>query len=86
MGGEGNADLHFWITRGMARRQGINLNALLSEGVVTRGDVAEMVARCRGCPGMQGCLTFLSEHPTRADAAPDWCRNAQLLAELRAIT
>ncbi|MDP2064256.1 MAG: DUF6455 family protein [Phaeovulum sp.] len=82
----GDADLHFWITLGMARRQGISLNEMLSDGVLTRGDVAEMVARCRNCNGMQGCLAFLSEHPDRASAAPDWCRNAQLLAELRAIS
>lgn len=81
----GNFDLHFWITRGMARRQGIDLNAMLSDGVLTRADVAEMVVRCRDCGGMHGCLAFLAERAERAEATPDWCRNAGLLAELRAL-
>ena len=81
----GNFDLHFWITRGMARRHGIELNSMLAEGVLARADVAEMVARCRDCPGMQGCIAFLAEHRETAGAAPDWCRNARLLAELRAL-
>lgn len=85
MGSESNTDLHYWITRGMVRRQGLNLNDMLSEGVLTRGDVAEMVVRCRDCPGMKGCLSFLSEHSERADATPDWCRNAGLFSELRAL-
>uniref|UniRef100_UPI003561947E DUF6455 family protein n=1 Tax=Phaeovulum sp. TaxID=2934796 RepID=UPI003561947E len=47
----GNTDLHFWITRGMARRHGVNLNELIADGVISRGDLAEMVARCRNCSG-----------------------------------
>lgn len=85
MSGEGNFDLHFWIMRGMARRLGINLNDALRDGVVSRADLAEMVVRCRSCTGAQGCLAFLSEQPNRAGTAPDWCRNAQVLSELRAL-
>jgi hypothetical protein len=85
MGSEGNSDLHFWITRGMARRLGINLNEALRDGVLTRADLAEMVARCRTCSGAQGCVAYLSENPERAEAAPDWCRNARMLNELRAM-
>ncbi len=81
-----NIDLHYWITRGMARNYGLNLNELIAEGVISRGDVAEMVARCRHCPGVHGCLAFLSApQPAQAAAAPDWCRNSRLLAELRAM-
>uniref|UniRef100_UPI0035622118 DUF6455 family protein n=1 Tax=Phaeovulum sp. TaxID=2934796 RepID=UPI0035622118 len=80
----GNTDLHFWITRGMARRHGVNLNELIADGVISRGDLAEMVARCRNCSGVHGCLAFLSEaRAERAMTAPDWCRNARLLAKLR---
>lgn len=82
---QGNPDLHFWITRGIARRLGVNLSANLQEGVLTRADLAGMVDRCRQCDGVAGCLAYLSENPDRAPAPPDWCRNAALLAELRAL-
>lgn len=82
--GEGNADLHFWITRGMARRLGINLTEAMQQGRLSHADLAEMVALCRGCPGAQGCLSFLSDRPDRVGAAPDWCRISRVLAELRA--
>jgi hypothetical protein len=85
MGVQGNVDLHFWVTRGMARRLGINLSDAMREGVLTREDFADMVTRCRACPGTQGCMAFLSEQGGRSNAAPDWCCNARLLNELRAL-
>lgn len=85
MGVQGNIDLHFWITRGMVRRMGINLTEAMHDGLLTQADFAEMISRCRCCTGAKGCLAFLSEHPDAVAAAPDWCRNAAVLAELRAL-
>jgi hypothetical protein len=84
MGVQGNIDLHFWITRGMARRMGVNLTEAIHEGLLSQADFAGMITRCRSCPGAQGCLAFLSEHPERVDAAPDWCGNAAILSRARA--
>lgn len=81
MGVQGNIDLHFWITRGMARRMGVNLTQAMHDGCLTQADFAEMVARCRGCSGAAGCLAFLSE-PGAQGSAPDWCYNATVLREL----
>lgn len=84
MGIQGNLDLHFWITRGMARRVGVNLSEAMHEGVLSQADFAAMITRCRKCPGAQGCLEFLSERAGQAEGAPDWCGNAALLRGLRA--
>jgi hypothetical protein len=52
--------------------------------LLSQADFAGMITRCRSCPGAQGCLAFLSEHPERVDAAPDWCGNAAILSRARA--
>lgn len=85
MGVQGNVDLHFWITRGMARRMGVNLTEAMHDGFLTQADFAEMITRCRNCNGAQGCMAYLSEHPDRVDAAPDWCQNGQILRELSVL-
>lgn len=82
MGVQGNVDLHFWITRGMARRMGVNLTEAMHDGFLTQADFAAMITRCRNCGGAQGCMAYLSEHPERVSAAPDWCQNGQILREL----
>lgn len=85
MGIQGNVDLHFWITRGMARRMGVNLTEAMHDGALTQADFAAMITSCRGCSGAQGCLAFLSEHPEQVGAAPDWCRIGAVLRELSAL-
>ncbi|HEY0213024.1 MAG TPA: DUF6455 family protein [Paenirhodobacter sp.] len=77
-------DLYFWVTRGIARRAGINLNEALHEGRMSRTALAGMVDRCRTCTRAAECLRYLA-HPQGDD--PSWngqpCRNAMVLAELR---
>lgn len=85
MGVQGSVDLHYWITRGIARRMGANLSEAMRAEVLTRADLAEMVDRCRQCSSVQGCLAYLAENPDRAPAPPDWCNNAAILSELRAL-
>lgn len=82
MGAQGNVDLHFWLTRGMARRLDVNLSEAMHHGLLTQGDFAEMITRCRQCQGAQGCMSYLSEQNGRLAAAPDWCCNRALLDEL----
>ncbi len=85
MGMQDNVDLHFWITRGMARRMGVNLTEVLHEGLLTQADLAAMVARCRCCSGTQGCLAFLASGAGTEGACPDWCLHTGVLSELRAL-
>ena len=84
MGIQGGLDLHFWITRGMARRMGVNLSAAMQEGRLSQAVLARMVERCRDCPGAQGCLDFLSERDGPTAAVPDWCCHTAVLSRLRA--
>jgi hypothetical protein len=78
-------DMHFWLTRGMARRLGVNLTEALQQGVITRGDYADLLARCRACADTQACIEFLAEHPDRAAAPPEGCLEADVLNELRKL-
>lgn len=85
MGVQGNIDLHFWITRGIARRMGVNLSEAMHDGFLTQADFAEMITRCRGCDKSEGCIAVLSERAGAAVSVPDWCRNAGVLSELSAL-
>lgn len=79
-------DVHFWLTRGLARRLGINLTEAMRSGVLTRADFATMVARCRNCEaGVQACIGYLAEMPTASDTAPERCANRALLETLRGL-
>jgi len=70
------------MTRGMARRLGVNLTEAMLEGTLTRADFAQMINRCRDCKGTEGCLDYLSERSGKFASAPDWCSNVALLREL----
>lgn len=85
MGVQGNIDLHFWITRGVARRLGVNLSEAMHDGYLTQADFAEMITRCRKCERTEGCLAMLSERVGPPISLPDWCHNAALLGELSAL-
>ncbi len=79
-------DVHFWLTRGLARRMGVNLTEAMRSGVLTRGDFAQMVARCRGCTaGMQTCIGYLSEADP-SQGVPDGCANKAILEDLRGLS
>ncbi|MFD2174488.1 DUF6455 family protein [Rhodobacter lacus] len=84
MGIQGNVDLHFWITRGIARRMGVNLSEAMQDGALTQADFADMILRCRECQGVDGCMTYLSGNDA-AGSAPDWCANRAMLTGLRAL-
>ncbi|MBZ4021264.1 hypothetical protein CKO11_02140 [Rhodobacter sp. TJ_12] len=86
MGVQGNVDLHFWITRGMARRMGVNLTAAMQEGFLTQADFAAMILRCRECPGVDGCMAYLSSSSPAQGETPDWCQNRAILHDLSELT
>ena len=85
MGMHGNIDLHFWITRGMARKLGVNLSEAMHDGFLTQADFAEMITRCRKCGRTEGCLAMLGQSAPALLSAPDHCPNAGILADLRAL-
>lgn len=76
-------DLHFYLTRAMARRHGVDLSEAMHQGILTRLDFAAMITRCRDCPGGPAdCPEFQEDHDT-ATEAPDWCANKAVLEGLR---
>lgn len=85
MGIQGNTDLHFWITRGMARRMGVNLTEAVHDGFLTQAEFADMITRCRECAGVDGCMSYLSDNDRATGSAPDWCCNRSILNNLRAL-
>jgi len=78
-------DMHFWITRGMARRAGVNLTEVMASGVISDAGVVDLIDRCQSCGRTEGCLAFLSEEGGIAPGLPDWCPNGALLAEIAAL-
>lgn len=78
-------DLHLYLTRGMARRHGVNLSEAMHQGFLTRADFALMVDRCRACPGSSAdCRDFQEDH-ANGQIAPAWCANAPVLEGLRGL-
>ncbi len=83
MGLQGDVGTHLWLARGMAARVGVSLDAVLHQGLLTRGDFARMVAGCRGCDRPADCLAFQGAEAADRAVPPDYCANRDLLAELR---
>lgn len=79
----GELDRHFFLTRAMARRHGVNLSEAMHQGILTRPDFAAMITRCRDCPGAPADCPDFVEDDDQASAAPDWCANRAILEGLR---
>ncbi len=80
---QGDLDLHFFLTRAMAHRHGVNLSEAMHQGILARSDFAAMIDRCRRCPGTPAdCPGFHEDHAA-ATVAPDWCANRSVLEGLR---
>jgi hypothetical protein len=71
----------FWLGREGARGAGRDLRRAVSEGVILASDYERTVSGCRSCGDPEACRTWLAAN---ARVAPDGCRNAPLVAELRA--
>jgi hypothetical protein len=61
---------------------GADLPAAVRSGQLTAADYEQAVVRCTGCSGTSSCEKWLETEPSAAEA-PDYCRNADLLAALR---
>lgn len=70
------------LTRGMARTLGFNLVEAVTEGWVSRRDLAAMVDVCALCDRDVPCTSYLAV-TTQADRLPDFCPNQQQIAALQ---
>lgn len=67
----------------MARTLGADLDEAELRGDLPPELRGEMLLACTGCTDPEGCRHWLDTHPS-AEAAPGYCRNAALLADLAA--
>lgn len=82
-----HGDLYFWVTRGIARRAGVGIDAAMHDGHLSRAAFLRMVERCRACPRAGECLAYLADpHGADPSRAGTPCENAVILAELRALS
>jgi hypothetical protein len=72
----------FGLLRGMGRATGVELIGAVTEGWVSRRELADLVAVCEGCTGAEACQAWLATH-IRAEAPPRFCGNG---AALRALS
>lgn len=74
---------HADLINRMADAQGVDLDARMMEGLLTPGKLADAVLACTGCTNPGDCTHWLESHEAGAPA-PDYCRNVDLFADLKA--
>lgn len=67
----------------MAGTQGVDLEEKMMEGLLTPGNLADAVLACTGCANPGDCAHWLESHQD-GEPAPDYCRNVDLFADLKA--
>ena len=80
----GDVERHFWLTRSVARCMNISFTEAMAEGRLSPDRYAELVTRCRAAQCSNQCALWLAEQQSEADAAPEFCANADLLNTLKA--
>lgn len=72
----------WWLTHGMARAAGVSLPRAVTEGWLSRRELAALVARCQGCGCAEQCSSWLAT-ATAQGALPEFCGNK---AEIEALS
>ncbi|MFP7672476.1 DUF6455 family protein [Marivita sp. S0852] len=75
----GDAELHFWLTRSVARAMGVSLSEAMANDRLTPQDYAGLVTECRGCALVETCKGWLGDQANVAKSAPPGCINAKTL-------
>ncbi|TMV10369.1 hypothetical protein FGK63_01575 [Ruegeria sediminis] len=79
----GDIEKHFWLTRSVARCMDVSLSEAMAEGRLTEQGYAEMVTRCRAADCHRQCELWLATRQACAEAAPEFCANADVLNRLK---
>ncbi|WP_224826457.1 DUF6455 family protein [Cognatishimia sp. MH4019] len=80
----GNPRTHFWLTLGMAKATGVDLNSAFYEAKITRSDYSGLINRCRGCTQADTCGAILGGCMGRLENAPEFCLNRTTFEALAA--
>lgn len=83
MGIDGKLSRHFWLTQGMARSVGINLNEALQSAVLRRDEYAQAIALCCDCGKTQQCVGWMAQQGAGARDVPSFCPIGEMLEKLR---
>lgn len=78
----GEAPMAYGLTRGMARVIGVDLVRAVTEGWISRDDLAGLVDTCAACTQRARCAAWLGE-TVAAPALPGYCANKSGLEALR---
>ncbi|MEN8683863.1 DUF6455 family protein [Marivita sp.] len=78
----GDAGLHFWLTRSVARVMGVSLSEAMANDRLTANDYASMVTACRQCALVENCQQWLGSQKDVAGAPPTGCANASIFQAL----
>ena len=76
---------HFFLTRGVARCMGVSLGEAMQAGHLAPDAYSTMVTRCRACPMVENCMSWLADQAALSDTPPDGCCNADQFLRLRAL-
>jgi len=82
MQGKKTLEEHEILVNRMAGTLGVDLDEAELRGQITPGERNDMTLACTKCSDPGGCDQWLGEN-AKADRAPAYCRNADLLAALR---
>lgn len=78
----GRLSRHFWLTRGMARTVGVNLNAAVKDGRLPRSEFAVAIATCCACGRSHRCIGWMAQQTSVPESAPDFCALKPVLDSL----
>lgn len=81
----GKVSRHFWLSQGMARTLGVDLNGALRDGRLARNDYADAIGQCCTCPHVRTCMGWLARQGAGAEAAPGYCALAPLLERVKQL-
>lgn len=73
---------HNGLVRRMGKAVGADPARAVAEGTLAPQALRSAVLRCTGCTHTAECEHFLADHPDGAEAAPEYCLNADLMAAL----
>ncbi|WP_235857827.1 DUF6455 family protein [Marimonas lutisalis] len=79
----GSPELHFWLTRSVARAMGVNLSEAMARGELSADGYAALVTRCRQCPHVASCETWLATGAVQRCEALEVCANREVLERLQ---
>ncbi|WP_158966512.1 DUF6455 family protein [Chachezhania sediminis] len=78
---------HAELVDRMAHAVGVDLEEVVFRAQLDMSEVTDAVMACTGCTDPEGCQHWLKAHEGAvADAAPGYCRNRDLFADLAGDT